>query len=60
MRYKFARDDDGHWFLIPVELNAEFYRLLEQGEDDLWAEFNNKFEEYTSNNPCSYTFENPE
>lgn len=60
MRYNFARDNDGHWFLIPVELNAEFHRLLEEGEYDLWAEFNNKFEKYTSNNPCSYTFENPE
>lgn len=59
MRYKFARDNDGHWFLIPAELSTEFYKLLHEGEDDLWAEFSNKFEEYYCDSPTNYTFENP-
>lgn len=61
MRYKFKNDGDGHWFLIPVELDAEFNRLLHEGENDYYAEFNNKFEEfYTGCSPSSYTFTDPE
>lgn len=60
MRYKFIRDDDCHWFLIPVELEPLFVQLLENGEADWWAEFSNKFEEYCCDSPCNYTFTDPQ
>lgn len=49
------RDNDGHKFKIPTELEAEFDLLFnhyieqEQGTEEYWdaeAEFNNKFQEY--------------
>lgn len=49
------RDNDGHRFKIPAEMEAEFDQLFnnyieqEQGSEEYWdAEdaFNNKFEEY--------------
>jgi len=60
MRYKFARDDDGHWYLIPVYQAEMFYKILHEGEDDCWCEFNNSFGEYRCDHPTDYTFENPE
>ena len=33
-RYKFATDDDGHNYLIPVDLYPLFIQLLENGEAD--------------------------
>lgn len=59
MRFKFERDDDGHWYLIPENLQDMFFELLENGEDDYWAEFNNKFEEYRSEHPTNYSFTDP-
>jgi hypothetical protein len=60
-RYRFAQDDDGHWYLIPVELEILFFQMQENGEADGWCEFNNKFYEYSTGcSPSCYTFTNPE
>lgn len=59
MRYCFARDGDGHNYLIPVGTQHVFYSLLEQGEDDGYAEFNNRFEEYRCDSVLNWTFEDP-
>jgi len=59
MRYKFSRDDDGHWYLIPEDMESTFNEMLLNGEDDYWAEFNNTFEEYRSDSPTNYTFTDP-
>lgn len=59
MRYKFVTDDGCHWYLIPADLVPLFVQLLENGEADWWAEFNNKFEGHRCNNPCEYTFTDP-
>lgn len=49
------RDNDGHRFEIPAELESEFDRLFnhycdqKRGTDEYWdaeAEFNNQFEDY--------------
>lgn len=36
------RDDDGHWYVIPVELTVEFHNLLngcERTEDEFIGKF---------------------
>lgn len=57
-RFRFMSDDDGHWYLIPVELEKEFTELLDSGEYD---KFNDKFyENYSIGcHPNCFTFENP-
>lgn len=59
MRYCFKRDDDGHNYLIPVEMSGDFENDLLFGELDYYAEFNNKYEEYLINSFTDWTFENP-
>lgn len=56
-KYTFERDDDCHWYLIPLKMSSVFHFMLEQ-EDD--CNFNNTFYKYRCNSPCEYTFENPE
>lgn len=60
MRYKFLKDDDGHWFIVPVDLVPKFNQMLEDGAEDHWCEFNNTFGEYWADHPSNYTFENYE
>lgn len=57
-RFRFMSDGDGHWYLIPVELEKEFNQLLESAQYD---EFNSKFYDhyYTGCHPSCFTFENP-
>lgn len=40
-----TKDNDGHWYVIPVELVEEFDRLLEGGESTE-DEFIDKFSDY--------------
>lgn len=40
-----TKDDDGHWYVIPVELVDEFNRLLDGGESTE-DEFIEKFSEF--------------
>ena len=58
VRYRFMNDDDGHWYLIPSQLEKEFRDLLESAEYD---EFNDKFYNhyYVGCHPNCYTFEKP-
>lgn len=61
MKYCFRRDDDGHWYLIPVERSKLFSELLESGlENDDYCDFCNEFDEYRIDSPQHFTFENPE
>lgn len=60
VRYRFITDGDCHWFLIPVGLEDEFNSLLENGEEDYYTEFSNRFEEYRCNYPGEYTFVDPQ
>lgn len=39
-------DQDGHWYVIPKELEDEFIKMEEEGEEDEWEAFNEKFSEY--------------
>lgn len=60
-RYRFAQDDDGHWYLLPIDLEAMFFQMLDDGESDGWEGFNTKFYQYNiSSSPSGYTFTNPE
>ena len=60
-KYFLSQDDDSHWYLIPVELRAEFAAAREKGGDDDWEKFIDKFDQYRlSGGPGSYTFEKPE
>lgn len=59
-RFKFETDDDGGWYMIPVELESEFSKLLTTGEHDLYSEFNSAFEQYRCDSPRNWTFEKPE
>lgn len=59
-KFRFRTDGDGHWYLIPAELSTMFSQMLDDGEEDYYCEFNNKFEEYRCDCPSNYTVENPE
>jgi hypothetical protein len=58
-RYTFITDGDCRWYLLPVELVGDFYETLENGGEDYYAEFSNKFGDYACDNPSNYTFEKP-
>lgn len=58
-RWCFKQDDDGHNFLIPVELSSLFNELVER-QDDYYAEFNNTFDQYGCDSFLNYSFERPE
>lgn len=60
VRYRFITDGDSHWFLIPVGLTDLFEELLAKGEDDYYAEFCNRFEEYSCDYPDNFTFTDPQ
>lgn len=54
MGHKFEKDDDGHWYFIPIELSAEFEQwLVFIDEDDDWWE-GTDFEVYRSPPPEAY------
>lgn len=58
-RWKFAKDDDGHLYLIPAELAERFYECLYDIDDDAIT-FNNEFEQYyTGTGTSSFTFTDP-
>lgn len=59
-RYRFVRDDDCHWYLIPVSMTTAFNNMFANGEDDCWAVFNSTFDDYRCNSPSDYTFTKPE
>lgn len=59
-RWCFKQDDDGHNFLIPVELSSKFSEMLVSAIDEGdYAEFNNMFDEYVCDSFLNYSFENP-
>lgn len=58
-RYCFVRDEDCHNYLIPVELKERFKFLLDSGEDDWWATFNDEFEQYRIDSMTYWTFTDP-
>lgn len=59
-RWCFKRDDDGHNYLIPVELSSLFDELEQNGEEDGYAEFCNTFDQYICDSFLNYSFENPQ
>lgn len=59
-KFIFVRDDDAHWYMIPVSLEDQFNVLLGLGEEDCYADFINKFDDYRCNSPSDFSFENPE
>jgi hypothetical protein len=44
-KVKAIKDDDGHWYIIPSEMEVEFHNLLNGGEDKE-DEFIEKFNRY--------------
>lgn len=60
VRYRFIKDDDCHWYLIPVSMSTVFNQMLDNGEDAYWSIFNNTFDEYRCDSPTNFTFEKPE
>lgn len=57
-RYCFKRDDDGHNYMIPVEMSELFDKTLDDWEDD-YVEFNNNFDSLRIDALTNWTFENP-
>jgi len=68
-RFFFDSDDDGHWYIVPVELKSVFYDLMEKSEsskpgsdewNDACDQINEKFGEHRIDGwPSNYSFENP-
>ena len=59
-RWCFIKDDDCHWYLIPVSMSIVFNQMLSVGEQDCYTMFNNTFDEYRCDSPSNFTFEKPE
>ena len=60
-RWCFKQDDDGHNFLIPVEVSSKFSEMLVSAIDEEdYAEFNNTFDQYSCDSFLNFTFEKPE
>lgn len=57
--FVFTKDDDGHDYLIPSFMKDEFHRLEEDGWDDNFEEFIDKFDEYRINSYYQFEFQNP-
>lgn len=58
-RWCFAKDDDGHTFLIPAHMKAQFEELLYK--DDDFEEFNDVFYQYGIGGGAEgYTFTDPQ
>ena len=47
MTFCFMQDDDGHNYLIPFEERELFEVMLEQGEEDYYERFIDKFSNYS-------------
>ncbi len=45
-KVKAVKDQDGHWYVIPDSEMVPFYEMEENGEDDEWNSFNERFSEY--------------
>ena len=54
--HKFVRDDDCHWYIIPVSSLDAFYAALEYGEQDEYDRFNRMFGPFRSADPSRYAF----
>ncbi len=57
-RWCFKRDDDGHDYLIPLDMVEEFDKLLYE-TDDHYESFINKFDEMRIGYPSGYSFTDP-
>lgn len=59
-RFCMIQDNDCHWYVIPVNLCGKFQRLLDDGDKDEYAKFNETFGEFAiGGSPALVTFEKP-
>jgi hypothetical protein len=59
-RFTFRDDDDGHWYLVPMDELEEFQAGLDVSDLDECACFNEKYESYRiSSHPSHYSFTDP-
>lgn len=60
IRYCFRRDDDSHWYMIPIENRELFSTMLDVAENDFHEAFNSMFDRYRlGGGPESLSFEHP-
>jgi hypothetical protein len=55
----FGKDDDGHNYLIPSHMRADFYEAKRHGDADDWEQFNRLFSEYRIDGVEDYDFSDP-
>lgn len=55
-RWCFAKDDDGHNYLIPASRYNEFQEACDNCNDDL---INNEFDQFRCDSLSNYTFTDP-
>lgn len=41
-----VQDQDCHWYVIPAELKDDFFKDEENGEEDEWSSFIEKYSQY--------------
>lgn len=41
-----VQDQDSHWYVIPAELKDDFFKDEENGEEDEWSSFTEKYSQY--------------
>ena len=60
MRFTLQSDDDGHWYLVPVEQLAAWgaWLALDPEEEDAWLAPD--FARPINGSPSNVSFENPE
>ena len=59
-RFRFEKDDSGHYYIIPADKNREFEKWLETNQDEEeWA--GTPFDDYRCDrHPSCYTFCDPQ
>ena len=45
-KVKAITDNDGHWYVVPADMEDAFYSMLEYGENEDWSLFNETFSKY--------------
>lgn len=49
------KDDDGHWYVIPTELQGDFRDMEERGHHDCYEAFNEKYSRYLTRGDLNNT-----
>lgn len=53
-KFRFLDDGYDNWYMVPEELCTKFKKIIKDGGDDNWDEFDLKFQVYRCKCPSDY------